>query len=224
MKHITDLNRERNEQIIVQAKEINQLRLANQITPVFIKGSGNLLEGLYDDIAERMVGDIDFIVGLNNYNKSYKILQEDNYETVAKEVYFIPGFKHKPRLKTQNKIAAVEVHKEFTLEKYADEFNYDSIKEELQKIDGVIVLSYQNQLVLSIIANQINNDGFLHKNIALRNGYDVFLLSKNTVAKEAFLQLNNLKNPLTCFLAVCHLVFGELSFLEYVRTKETNDY
>lgn len=62
MIHITDLNRERNKQIIKQAKEINSLLLANDITPIFLKGTGNLLEGLYADIAERMVGDIDFIV------------------------------------------------------------------------------------------------------------------------------------------------------------------
>jgi hypothetical protein len=50
MKHITDLNRERNQQIVEQAKEINELLLTNNITPIFLKGTGNLLEGLYDDI------------------------------------------------------------------------------------------------------------------------------------------------------------------------------
>ena len=61
MQHITDLNRERNKQIITQAKELNQLLLSNNITPVFLKGTCNIVEGLYEDIAERMVGDIDFI-------------------------------------------------------------------------------------------------------------------------------------------------------------------
>ena len=66
MKHITDLNRERNQQIIEQAKEINDLLLANNITPIFLKGTGNLLEGLYEDIAERMVGDIDLLFEQKN--------------------------------------------------------------------------------------------------------------------------------------------------------------
>ncbi|MDC1400431.1 nucleotidyltransferase family protein [Polaribacter sp.] len=60
MEYITNINRERNEQIIQQAKKINNLLLANNITPIFLKGTGNLLSGIYDDIAERMVGDIDF--------------------------------------------------------------------------------------------------------------------------------------------------------------------
>ena len=43
MEHITDLNRERNQQILQQAQELNSLLLANNITPVFLKGTGNLL-------------------------------------------------------------------------------------------------------------------------------------------------------------------------------------
>ena len=60
MKHITDLNRERNQQTIEQAREIILLLLAYSITPIFLKGTGNLLEGLYEDIAQRMVGDINY--------------------------------------------------------------------------------------------------------------------------------------------------------------------
>ena len=56
MEHITNINRERNKQIITQAKELNSLLLANNIRPIFLKGTGNLLAGIYDDIAERMVG------------------------------------------------------------------------------------------------------------------------------------------------------------------------
>ena len=56
MQYITNLNRERNEQIIAQAKELNSLLLANNITPIFLKGTANLLDGIYDDLAERMWG------------------------------------------------------------------------------------------------------------------------------------------------------------------------
>ena len=61
MEHITNLNRDRNTQIIQQAQELNILLLANNISPIFLKGTGNLLEGLYEDIGERMVGDLDFL-------------------------------------------------------------------------------------------------------------------------------------------------------------------
>ena len=52
MEYITNINRDRNEQIIAQAKELNTLLLANNIRPIFLKGTGNLLAGIYNDIAE----------------------------------------------------------------------------------------------------------------------------------------------------------------------------
>ena len=62
MMYITELNRDRNLKIIEQAKKLNKLLLANNIRPIFLKGTGNLLEGLYEDVGERMVGDIDFFL------------------------------------------------------------------------------------------------------------------------------------------------------------------
>ena len=73
MEHITNLNRERNQQIIAQAKELNTLLLSNNIKPIFLKGAGNLLAELYDDIAERMVGDIDFIFSKEDYPKAITV-------------------------------------------------------------------------------------------------------------------------------------------------------
>ena len=74
MEHITNLNRQRNEQIIIQVEELNNYLLANSIKPIFLKGTGNLLSGLYKDIAERMVGDIDFIFSKEDYPKAIAAL------------------------------------------------------------------------------------------------------------------------------------------------------
>ena len=79
MKYITNLNRDRNTQIIEQAKDLNSLLLANNIRPIFLKGTGNLLEGLYEDIGERMVGDIDFLFSKKDFLKAIDILKNDNY-------------------------------------------------------------------------------------------------------------------------------------------------
>ena len=76
MKYITELNRERNEEIIAQAKELNTLLLEHHITPIFLKGTGNLLEGLYEDIGERMVGDIDFIFSKEDYPEAIELFIE----------------------------------------------------------------------------------------------------------------------------------------------------
>ncbi len=224
MIHITDLNRERNKQIIEQAKEINTLLLANNITPIFLKGTGNLLEGLYCDIAERMVGDIDFIVSKKDYIRTIKVIKDNGYVKVNKEHYQFPNSKHYHRLVIENKIAAIEIHKELLIKKYADEFNYDLIKDNLLKTNNVTVLDYNYQISLSIIAKQINDDGIYFKDIALRNAYDVFLLSKKTVAKDAFKNFNLLRNPLNSFLASTYIIFNNVSSLEYYNSVETEKY
>jgi hypothetical protein len=221
MKHITDLNRERNQQIIEQAKEINKLLLVNNITPIFLKGTGNLLEGLYEDIGERMVGDIDLILSLENVKKADKILRDHKYSSNS----IMPiDHRHLPRLRNLDKIVAIEIHKELLIEKYADEFNYIIVEKDTQTINDVNVMSFDNQLALSIIANQINDSGIHYKSIALRNAYDVFLISKRTIAIDAFDKFINLKNPLNCFLASCYEVFNQPKYSAYNSTVEIAAY
>ena len=224
MDYITSLNRERNRQLIIQAEELNTLLLANNVTPIFLKGMGNLLAGLYDDVAERMVGDIDFIFSKEAYLKAITVLRDNGYSEVEKYKYHFPAQKHYRRLKKDNNIAAVEIHKELLLDKFANEFNYSFVKKDSQIINGFTVLSYPNKLNLCIIANQIDDNGFYYKTIALRNAYDVFLLSKKTIAKDAFKRLDKLKNPLNCFLASCFEVFNRVDSLEYHKTITTASY
>lgn len=222
MKHITDLNRERNIEIIEQAKEINTLLIENNITPIFLKGTGNLLEGLYEDIGERMVGDIDFIVSYQDYHKTASILLDNNYEKVIKKDYSYPQFKHFDRLFKKNKIAAVEIHKELLIEGYNQEFNYKLISVNTINIYEISVMSYQNQLSLSIIAKQINDDGQYYKDISLRNAYDVFLLSQKTNSLKAIENYEVLFNPLNNFLAITKFVLNS-NHIKIKQNKEADE-
>ncbi|MDB4228226.1 nucleotidyltransferase family protein [Flavobacteriaceae bacterium] len=226
MEYITVLNRERNQQILKQAQELNNLLLANNITPIFLKGTGNLLAGLYEDIAERMVGDIDFIFSKEDYPKAIAVLREFEFSEVEKREYYpLDEFRHYRRLQKKNSIAAIEIHSEFLdIKKYTNEFNYSFVGQDSQVINGFKVLSYANKLNLSIIANQINDSGFYYKTMALRNAYDVFLLSKKTNAKEAVNTLKNLTHPLNCFLAACDEVFDRVDSLECNKTTKTASY
>ena len=170
------------------------------------------------------MGDIDFIFSKEDYPKAIIALKEFGYSEVEKYKYHFPSTKHYSRLKKENNIAAVEIHKELLIEKYTNEFNYSFVEKDSQIINGVSVLSYANKLNLSIIANQINDNGFYYKRMALRNAYDVFLLSKKTNAKDAVNTLNDLTNPLNCFLAACYEVFNKVESLEYNNTKKAASY
>ena len=226
MEHITDMNRERNKKIIAQAKELNSLLLDNNITPIFLKGTGNLLAEIYEDIAERMVGDIDFIFSKEDYPKAITSLREFGYSEVKKKEYYPPNEqKHYRRLQKESNIAAIEIHSAtLEIKKYAYEFNYNFVVKDSQVINDTAVLSYANKLNLSIIADQINDRGFYYKTMALRNAYHVFLLSKKTSAKAAVNTLDKLSHPLNCFLAACYEVFNKVDSLEYNKTKKVVFY
>ena len=224
MELITGLNRQRNQQIITQVTALNTLLLNHGIRPIFLKGAANLITGLYTDIGERMVGDIDFILPKNQYKKAIALLREDGYTDVLKYHYHLPMQRHYRRIKKENNIAAIEIHKELLIEKYTAEFNFDFVKKDTQTINQVCLLSYANKLNLSIISNQITDHGFYYKTIPLRNAYDVFLLSKKTNAQEATSKLNKLKKPLQCFLAGCYEIFNSPKCLMYRKNKQTTTY
>ena len=148
--------------LLHKPRELNTLLLANNITPIFLKGTGNLLAGIYDDIAERMVGDIDFIFSKEDYQIAITILRESGYSEVEKREYYSPSeHRHYRRLQKKNNIAAIEIHSEILgIEKYRKEFNYSVVEKDSQVINEVRVLSYAKKLNLSIIANQINDQWF----------------------------------------------------------------
>lgn len=224
MKHITDLNRKRNQEIIKQVHELNDFLLKNNITPIFLKGVGNIFQDFYDDIGERMLADIDFIVSKNEYQKTIDLVKSFGYQKVEKFKHHSPSFKHYPRLQKKGHVATVEIHKEILLEKFANEFNYETVKTNCIKANGITILNYEDQLSLAILANQINDDGFYYKNLTLKPAYDVYLLSKKTNPQKAFQKFKKLKYPLNCFLASSYQVFNEIDSLIYKTNSKTERY
>ena len=222
MKYITELNKQRNLLIIKQAKELNKLLLNKNLTPVFIKGTGNIIQGLYKDICERMIGDIDIICSEKEYPKVVKIMLDNGYEKFSKEKNEFPLLRHYPRLVKKNCIAAVEVHNKLIVEKNSNEFNLNLIYKNIQKKNNFNFLGYYDQILLSILSHQVNDNGYELYNVNLRNIYDVYLLSKKT--KIDFSKFNILKYNLDSFMAVSSLILGGPSSLNYNLTEKTEKY
>src|SRR5690606_28096649 len=171
-----DLNRERNLQIIEEANEINTHLRAHNIKPIFLKGTGNLLEGLYDDIAERMVGDIDILVKKEECDRAFILLSDLGYTNKISEVY--DEYRHLPRIANDNKLAAVEIHWDM-IGKKSKSFNYNTIQSTLMEKKGFLFLSIENQIKLTVYAKFVNDEAYHLKNTSLRAAYDFFLLHNN---------------------------------------------
>lgn len=224
MKDIADANRSRNQQIISQATDINKLLLANGITPIFLKGTAFLVEELYQDSAERMVGDIDFLVSKNAYQKAIQVLKADAYQLVHPNSSPLGLSKHYPRLVKKGKINAVEIHQEMTLKKYTSIFNYEFIQATLIREKGFSVMSYPHQILHTIINKQLNDHGYHYKNIALRNYYDLFLLSHKADPLESIDALPTIKKQLNSMLSNAAYIFNKPNSITFQKNKRVEKH
>ncbi len=221
MQHITDLNRERNQQIIEQAKEINELLLSHNITPIFLKGTGNLLEGLYYDIAERMVGDIDFLVSDEEFKKSIEILKSNGYSEFHKDRFDTTKFnRHYPKMIKENRIASIEVHYKMVSDKQFSFFNYNFISKSLKKQNNFFSLSDENKIIMTSINRLFNDLGKATMSFNLRSSYDLFILSQSTSP------LNSIKKglhfqDLNLFLFSSYKVLGSPKSIDFIENQST---
>ena len=207
LKNIFTINRNRNCEILRQVDSLNELFTNFKIKPVYIKGVSNIYSGLYDDIGERMIGDIDFIVSESEFEKSISLLKENGYNEIEETAEPLPNLRHYKRLVNPNFISAVEVHKDLIIEKYRNEFCYRVINKNLINLKGRFVMSYENQLVMTIIADFINDRGSYFKNIQLRNAYDVFLILRNVQDLGHFKSFLKLAGKLEDYMAAHHVLF-----------------
>ncbi len=181
LKEIYDLNFARNEQILLQINDILKLLNANEIYPTFLKGTGNLLDGLYSDKGERMIGDIDFLVLEEDYLKAARLLEEDGYAMVNKFKGDVLKEKHYPRLFKTDVLADVEVHHLLVPHQYASMFNPEMIYTKNISLDGdnyCLVLEDEHKVILNFIHSQLANNGHVHGIISLRDIYDLYLIAK----------------------------------------------
>jgi len=177
MVSIYHLNHNRNLEIIAQAKEINILLLENNIIPIFLKGTSFLIENLYGNIGERMVGDIDFLVDDKHFVKTVKLLKVLGYNTAMKEKHIIFESRHYPRMVKKGSIAAIEIHDKVILNKYSKNYNYNLFLDGLRKFDNFSIPSIKNQIVHNCINKQFSDQGSCYKSLTLRNSYDLLKLS-----------------------------------------------
>jgi hypothetical protein len=181
MEEFAAINRQRNQQIIEQAIELTTLLNLHGISPVFLKGTAHLLDGLYDDIAERMVGDIDFLVDENLMQKAAELLISNGYEALANyNPKYMKLTKHYPRLKNDNRVAAVEIHRQilrYPNDRFLDSNLISSEARLLNQNSKAFVLSYKYQIIHNILNVQLNDSGWFYAKIFYRQMYDLLLLS-----------------------------------------------
>ncbi len=196
LNDIYELNLSRNKQILAQAKKITEVLNKNNIFPTFLKGAGNLLDGLYSDTGERMMGDIDFLVHEDDYLPAAKLMEREGYSKLyEKENYTdIKAEKHYPRMAHPDFPAVIEIHRIPVNEEQLKELNtklIDTEKKPVTNLPGCFVLSDKHKIILNFVHSRFGDDQSAYGIVSLRDLYDLYLLSKRRALQETIAAIGN---------------------------------
>jgi hypothetical protein len=212
LKNIYELNEARNQQILKQLEHITKLLNQSNIYPVFLKGSGNLLDGVYSDIGERILGDIDFLVPEKDYLISGKLFEAAGYQStnLTPSHADIADMKHYPRLNHPDYAATIEIHRIPVRENYLNKYNSEIIdleKKTVASLPGCFVLSEKHKIIHNFIHSQLSNRSHAYGIISFRDIYDLYLLSKRYELKETLQYIQN-KQKAIAYFAFSDVAFG----------------
>ena len=232
LKDIYDLNASRNNQILLQLHDVTGVLNKGGIYPVFLKGAGNLLDKLYSDIGERMLGDVDFLVPEKDWLRSVKLLKKDGYSESNPNYGDNGNACHYPPISKSCACAHLEIHR-FLSSKCQSWFNRCIIEKEKKSVialKGCYVLSDNHKIIHNFIHSQIHHGGHSKGMASFRNLYDLYLLSKRADLQQAMTGIKS-KRKAIAYFAFTGKAFGlnesfftgrNVSSLLYIKKHDLN--
>lgn len=211
LEFLTAENLDRNRQILKQVSEINGLLNQNGIQPIYLKGVAHLLINLYENIGERMIGDVDFMVEETEMLKAAEILIKAGYSPLVEYSSNIYNkAKHYPRLTSEKHCAAVEVHRQVIIFPYYKKFSFDYINKNKRLLKDVnMYVPSDNDLIIHNTVNaQLNDKAYINYSVNLRQMYDFVLLSKRTNITTTFEEFGNFKRVCRIWAGMCNQFLG----------------
>ena len=179
IKNIFAINKARNEILLAEAKQLSQLLVENNINHIFLKGTALLLSNVFEDIGERMIGDIDFIIQHKDEENIKKVLEKNKYS--SKKPYNSSRFfrhRHLPKTTHENKIIAIEPHLKLLNPRYRCSFNTKRILNDFNEGLETVKTPSQSFLFDHCVYNfQINDQGMINTKHSHRSIYDIYKLS-----------------------------------------------
>ncbi|WP_434037623.1 nucleotidyltransferase family protein [Formosa sp. 4Alg 33] len=179
LAYIFDLNKERNNALLQEVKLISSWFKTKNIEHVYLKGAAMIASNYYEDIGERMIGDIDILIPRAQCQQAFDVLIDNGY-TYAKEPTISPKYfedKHLLRLASKDYIGAVEIHFKL-LDKDQKALHPVHVLENKQfiEITNIPIPSVKHLLIHNVLNFQINDFGSFYNFIGLKNFYDTLVL------------------------------------------------
>ena len=179
LSEITQINRNRNETLLDQVKELSVLFNTHKINHVFTKGCALLAAGYYTDFGERLIGDIDVLVDPTELYKAEQLLLSVNYSSTEPSLFGkYKTHRHLPRLVHKNRLGAVEIHSKLLRKELSNQLNLQEILANRITINQVSVPDPITNLDLLILNDQVNNFGYLLKSTNFKSCYDSLVIEQ----------------------------------------------
>ncbi len=224
MEYLTRLNRERNIQILEQIKTISALLNRHSIHPVFLKGAAHLAISLYEDVGERMMGDIDFLVEENELLQAAELLCKEGYKPLVE--YYPPYHqkaKHYPRLTHAELPAALEIHRRLINPSNDSKFSAAEVMKHKQKLPGeweACVPCTRDLIIHNALNAQINDKAYVYGVVLLRQMYDLLKLSALENPREVLEAFGNYRKLSNAWLALTSKIMDSPGGLDYTKNRQ----
>jgi len=204
IKNIYSINKARNTVLLKEAKELSELLYKNNINHIFLKGTALLLSNVFEDIGERMIGDIDFIIQHKDEQKVEKVLEKNN-DNRSQTINLFNVFKPTHLDRRLYKTIAIEPHLELLEPKNRWVFNSKELVNDFKNKTKAIKTPSKSFLFdHCIYAIQIRDKGFINSYHSHRSVYDIYKLDckksltiknikKDIFIKHFFITINKFK-------------------------------
>ncbi len=177
---IAELNRDRNLRIRSQLVELVDLLNRAGIRPIFLKGTAHLLLGLYREVADRVIGDIDLLIAKEDFDEAIRVLTKAGYRSLAGHSDHAHHH-HYPALGRDGRDVSVEVHKDATKRIYGRALPTSPLIQAARTIHiddkQAAIPCPEDLLVHNIVHSQMVDRGFWSAEFSLREAYDLVLLA-----------------------------------------------
>ncbi len=227
LAEIFNQNLERNKQLLSQIIWIIQLFENTSIRLIFLKGAGAMLDGLYNNPGERMMVDIDCLVGVNDFQDTIHLLKNEGYSSQEFKPEDLPMMHHYPSLFKPNEPAPIDVHKYPIGKRYLKYLNIRATGfqgSESAEYSGADVLSAQDQLMLNFMHSQLQDKGQYYANVSLRNLYEFYRLSLQQDPSEVLSQMGPLTGKFNNYMALAAKLFDPIPLFHYKNNFRARGY
>lgn len=227
LQYVFELNKERNLNVIRQAGEVRDLLKSENIPCLFMKGTGNILDGLYSDTGERMVYDLDVLVPEDKMLIAAQLMEEKGYHTQKKfNPRALESTMHYPILLREDQVAGVEIHRMPVQYLYRKSFRAQDIFEnavESKHEKGFLLMNYSHRIIHNFLHAQLMHSGHYNARVSLRDLYDLLLLSRQADVLETLSRFAHYRSKSAAYFKLMHKVFG-LEMPEELKHTRRGDF